>query len=144
MNISAVQKCFSLGWGSCGRQFCGGLQKTIQTYQLKVQKWVPVMVWAYSMDDFHVCKSTIDTEVHTGVLERHTLPTRQQLFLGRKWMSGFFSKTVSLLQQCVFIDTEYVCMPAVYICFLLKMYEASQKEESNNGKYKYNMWIRTH
>ena len=44
------------------------------------------MVWGASvptgMGDLNICEGTIDAEVNVRILERHMLPSRQQLFPG--------------------------------------------------------------
>ena len=48
------------------------------------KKTASVMVWgcinANGMGDLHICKGPIDVEVYVGILERHMLPSRRQLF----------------------------------------------------------------
>ena len=59
------------------------LKKTIQR---KVQKPAFVMVWgcitAHGMGDLHICEGTIHAEAYVGILERHMLLSRRQLFPG--------------------------------------------------------------
>ena len=49
-----------------------------------MQNPASVMIWgcfsAHGMGDLHICESTIDVEAYVGILERHMLPSRQQLF----------------------------------------------------------------
>ena len=57
-------------------------------YQQKVQKPASVILWgcisAHGMGDLHICEGTIDAETYVGILERHMLLSRRQLFPGTR------------------------------------------------------------
>ena len=113
-------------------------------FQRKVQKPASVIVWgcisAHVMGDLQICEGTIDAStIYVGIFGRHMLPSRRRLFPG----TVYFSRTMPglilhELQQRGFVGVECVCLtglPAVQICLLLKMYDASWRGESDNGNH---------
>ena len=131
-------------------------QKTVETYPLvrrvhisacfwekrtsdsTWQRWkrtsrlLPMMIiWgcisAHSLGDLHIYEGTIDAEAYVGILEKHMLPSWQQLFPGTPcpFQQDNARPHSAQLQQRGFVGKECVCLtglPAVHICLLLKMY----------------------
>ena len=113
-------------------------------YQRKVQKPASVMVWgcisAHGMGDLHICEGTIDAEAYVGILERHMLPSRRQLFPGTPCLfqqdnarpHSAWVTTAWLRRHRVRVLDWPACSPDL---LLLKMYGTSWRGESDNGDH---------